>query len=259
MKTQAQRQSEISEQPADTEFNQSPAAASIVEVNGVGKHYDTEAGPVPVLRDIRLSVAIGEAVAIKGVSGSGKSTLLHILGAIEKPDQGTVLINNQDIGTFGVRAQTDFRARHIGFVFQFFNLISTLTARENVIAGLEPLGGSRAAREDAARVALHAVGLTEHVGRYPSQLSGGQQQRVAIARAIAKKPTLILADEPTGALDTATARQVMHLLGRIRREHGCAIVIATHDPVVAEYVDRVVRLERGQLVPESAKGNDHDA
>src|SRR3990167_8488478 len=122
MKTQAQRQSEISEQPADTEFNQAPAAASIVEVNGVGKHYDTEAGPVPVLRDIRLSVAIGEA------------------GAIEKPDQGTVLINNQDIGTFGVRAQTDFRARHIGFVFQFFNLISTLTARENVIAGLEPLG-----------------------------------------------------------------------------------------------------------------------
>lgn len=224
---------------------------SIIALKGVSKHYDTEAGPVQVLLDVQLSVARGEAIALKGVSGSGKSTLLHIIGAIEKPTHGTVLVSEKDISLLDVSAQTDFRAKHIGFVFQFFNLIPTLTARENVIAALEPLSGTRAGRDKAAVDALHAVGLADQVDRYPSQLSGGQQQRVAIARAIAKKPTIVLADEPTGALDTETAKQVLGLLDTTRREYGCAIIIATHDPVVADYVDRVVRIERGSLIPDS--------
>lgn len=244
--------------PAST-YVQSGAASAVVNIQGIDKHYDSDAGPVRVLRGIALSIARGEAVAIKGVSGSGKSTLLHILGAVEKPDRGTIHICNENIGALDTRAQTSFRARHIGFVFQFFNLIQTLTARENVVAALEPLGGNRTARDQAAAAALDAVGLAAHADKYPSQLSGGQQQRVAIARAIAKKPTLLLADEPTGALDAQTARQVLDLLNKIRREHGCAVVIATHDPIVSNYVDRVIRIERGQLHPEMHKDMNHDA
>lgn len=232
---------------------------SIIKLSGVSKHYDTDAGLVQVLVDIQLSVSPGEAIALKGVSGSGKSTLLHIIGAIEKPTHGKIFVAGKEIGLFNVSEQTDFRAKHIGFVFQFFNLIPTLTARENVVAALEPLSGTRAGRDKSAVDALRAVGLEDQVDRYPSQLSGGQQQRVAIARAIAKKPTILLADEPTGALDTVTARQVLGLLNTLRRDVGCAIIIATHDPVVADYVDRVVRIEHGCLNQDSTKELRDDA
>jgi putative ABC transport system ATP-binding protein len=229
---------------------QHPAGSTVIDLRGVAKHYDAAAGPVPVLVGVDLAIVRGEAVALKGVSGSGKSTLLHILGAIERPDGGTVTVCGQDLAGMDARARTSFRARQIGFVFQFFNLIPTLTARENVIASLEPLGGTRASRDEMAAGALRSVGLGDHLDKYPAQLSGGEQQRVAIARAVAKRPAVLLADEPTGALDETTARQVLELLDAVRREHGCAVVIATHDPAVAAHVDRVVRLERGRLVGE---------
>lgn len=232
-----------------------PASAAIgaqgVHLNGITKQYASEAGPVQVLRGIDLRVAPGATVVLKGVSGSGKSTLLHILGAIEKPTSGAVHICGQDLSVLGSRAQSAFRAQRVGFVFQFFNLIPTLTATENVIAALEPLGGTRRGREDMAAQALRTVGLAEHAGKYPSQLSGGQQQRIAIARAMAKKPALLLADEPTGALDSGTARQVLDCLKRMQRDTGCAMIIATHDPIVSKYADRVYRVDNGRLAEES--------
>ena len=232
---------------------QTSPADTLIELRDVAKHYDSDAGPVLVLSDVDLSVAAGEAVALKGVSGSGKSTLLHIVGAIDKASGGVVRVCGVDLGSLNVRQQTDFRAHRIGFVFQFFNLIPTLTALENVIAALEPLGGSGAARQEAAVAALRLTGLEGFLNKYPSQLSGGQQQRVAIARAVAKRPAVLLADEPTGALDAGTAALVLELFGAVRREVNCAVVIATHDPVVSKYVDRVVRLDRGRLVPEAGE------
>lgn len=224
---------------------------NVIQLRDVTKQYESEAGSVQVLRGIDLTVAAGETVVLKGVSGSGKSTLLHILGAIEKPTKGFAQICGEDINLLNHRAQTAFRAQRIGFVFQFFNLIPTLTARENVIAALEPLGRPRCAREQSAAQSLQSVGLADHADKYPSQLSGGQQQRIAIARALAKKPALLLADEPTGALDSATAYQVLEWLKSMQRETGCSMVIATHDPVVCKYADCVYSLEDGRLQVEA--------
>lgn len=221
-----------------------------VEVRGATKQYSSEAGIVTVLDALDLEVAQGEAVAIKGVSGSGKSTLLHVLGAIEAPSSGRVKVCGQELSGMKPAQQTRFRAQNIGFVFQFFHLIPTLTAVENVVSGLEPMGGTRAGRQAAARDALSTVGLLGHEDKYPSQLSGGQQQRVAIARAIAKRPAVLLADEPTGALDEANALQVMKLIASLRSEYGCAVVIATHDPLVTRHVDRVLKIEQGRLTAE---------
>ena len=222
----------------------------VLQARALCKRYDTPGGALEVLRGIDLAVARSESIALKGVSGSGKSTLLHILGAIDRPSSGSVQVLGTALEGLSTREQTAFRARHVGFVFQFFNLVPTLTALENVVAGLEPLPGTRRGRQEAAAAALAAVGLADKADAYPAQLSGGQQQRVAIARAVAKRPTLILADEPTGALDPATAMQVLALLNRLRREHGCAVVIATHDQLVAGHVDRVLRLEAGRVTTE---------
>lgn len=237
----------------DISNSQAQAARTepIVQLHAVTKQYASEAGPIPVLRGINLCVAPSETIMLKGVSGSGKSTLLHILGAIDKPTSGTVQICGEDLSTLNSRAQTAFRAKRLGFVFQFFNLIPTLTASENVVAALDPLGGPRKAREQSAVLALQAVGLSEYVTKYPSQLSGGQQQRVAIARAMVKRPTLILADEPTGALDSTTAHQVLQCLKNMQRDTGCVLIIATHDSIVQEYADRVYRLDSGQLEEET--------
>lgn len=245
-------------QPATTSHLVNPLSPEragrsvVVEVRGASKHYSSEAGDVTVLDALDMDVVQGEAVAIKGVSGSGKSTLLHMLGAIETPSRGRVVVCGQDLSGLKPAQQTKFRAQNIGFVFQFFHLIPTLTALENVIAGLEPLGGTRAGRQVAARDALSAVGLADHQDKYPSQLSGGQQQRVAIARAIAKRPAVLLADEPSGALDEANALQVMKLIESLRKEYGCAVVIATHDPLVTRHVDRVLKIEHGRVTAEHA-------
>ena len=227
-----------------------PPSASphaVVQTRQLRKQFDAGGATVEVLAGIDLSVQRGEAVVLQGVSGSGKSTLLHLLGGIERPSSGSVVVAGQDLQALSGGAASDFRARHIGFVFQFFNLLPTLTALENVVCALEPLPGSRASRRDDARAALAAVGLADLADQYPGRLSGGQQQRVAIARAVVKRPALLLADEPTGALDAQTARQVMALLRDLRQQRGCALVIATHDAMVCDYADRVLRLESGRL------------
>lgn len=236
----------VGQVPSKESTGVAPSRA-IVELQNVSKHYDTSAGPVPVLQNVDLTINQCETVVVRGVSGSGKSTLLHILGAIDGVSSGAARVCGVELSTLSRREQTEFRARRIGFVFQFFNLIPTLTAQENVVAGLEPLPELRARRDRIAAEFLAAVGLADQSEKYPAQMSGGQQQRVAIARALAKRPELVLADEPTGALDAATAEQVLEVLESLKRESGAAVLIATHDPVVAEHADRVLQLRQGAL------------
>jgi len=219
----------------------------VIELQSVTKVYDLAAGPVVVLDGVDLNVAAGQIVALRGVSGSGKSTLLHLLGAIDTPTSGTVLVAGHDVGRLSVARQADYRAKSVGFVFQFFNLMPTLTVAENVASGLEPLHWKRREQDDAVRAALASVDLADQAGKYPSQLSGGQQQRTAIARAVAKKPPVLLADEPTGALDQKTAGKVLDYLGKLRDDLDCTVVIATHDPVVADFADVVYHVGGGAL------------
>jgi len=219
----------------------------VIQLRSVTKVYDLAAGPVVVLDDVSLDVPQRQIVALRGVSGSGKSTLLHLLGAVDRPTSGAVLVDGYDVGGLSVAKQADFRAKSVGFVFQFFNLMPTLTVAENVASGLEPLHWSRRDRDDAVRVALTSVDLLDQIDKYPAQLSGGQQQRAAIARAVAKKPPVLLADEPTGALDQKTAGLVLAYLGRLRDDVGCTVIIATHDPVVADFADTVYHVGGGVL------------
>jgi len=220
---------------------------SDIELRAVTKVYDLAAGPVVVLDDVDLQVSAGQIVALRGVSGSGKSTLLHLLGAIDRPTSGTVMVDGRDVGGLSVAGQADYRAKSVGFVFQFFNLMPTLTVAENVASGLEPLHWKRRDRDDAVRAALASVDLADQMDKYPAQLSGGQQQRAAIARAVAKKPPVLLADEPTGALDQKTAGLVLDYLGKLRDDLGCTVVVATHDPVVADFADAVYHVGGGAL------------
>jgi len=220
---------------------------TLIELRSVTKTYDLAAGPVVVLDAVDLQVTAGQIVALRGVSGSGKSTLLHLLGAIDRPTSGTVMVDGLDVGGLSVAGQADYRAKRVGFVFQFFNLMPTLTVAENVASGLEPLHWKRRERDDAVRAALTSVDLLDQADKYPAQLSGGQQQRAAIARAVAKTPPVLLADEPTGALDQKTAHLVLDYLGKLRDDIGCTVVIATHDPVVADFADAVYLVGGGAV------------
>jgi putative ABC transport system ATP-binding protein len=223
-------------------------AEAVISAVAVHKSFFTESGEVPVLRGVSFSVAPGEAVALRGVSGSGKSTLLNLLGAVDKVSQGSVCVCGQDLGSLTRRQQSAFRAQNVGYVFQFFNLMPTLTALENVAAALEANGAKGAVRlRGQALEALRDVGLADHADKFPSQLSGGEQQRVAIARAVVKRPPVILADEPTGNLDHSNARKIMELLRRVQGELKVAMVIATHDPLISEYVTRTYLLGDGVL------------
>jgi len=222
--------------------------ATVIELQSVTKVYDLAAGPVVVLDDVDLTVPAGQMVALRGVSGPGKSTLLHLLGAIDRPTSGTVSVSGHDVGGLSVAGQADYRAKSVGFVFQFFNLMPTLTVAENVASGLEPLHWKRADRDDAVRAALASVDLLDQADKYPAQLSGGQQQRAAIARAVAKRPPVLLADEPTGALDQKTAGMVLEYLGKLRADLGCTVVIATHDPLVADFADTVYHVGGGRSI-----------
>jgi len=220
---------------------------SVVDLRDVTKRFALAAGSVTVLDEINMTIGRGEIVALRGVSGSGKSTLLHLLSAVDKATSGSVRVDGHELTTLDPRGQADFRARSIGFVFQFFNLMPTLSVAENVASGLEPLHWMRHDRQRAVAEALEAVDLADQAGKYPSQLSGGQQQRAAIARAVAKKPPVLLADEPTGALDAKTAGIVLDCLAAMRADLGCTIVIATHDPVVADFADAVYRVGGGAV------------
>ena len=227
------------------------AAAPLIRIRGLAKSYRRGGQEIPVLLDIDLDVAAGEFVALMGPSGSGKSTLLNLIAGIDHPGAGTIEIAGVDIATLGEGALADWRAAHIGFIFQFYNLIPVLSAFENVELPL--LLTALTARQRRERVAqvLELVGLSDRADHRPSELSGGQQQRVAIARALVGDPTLIVADEPTGDLDRATGEEVLSLLEQLVAELGKTIVMVTHDPKAAARAGRLVHLEKGVLVDEA--------
>ncbi|RMF47371.1 MAG: ABC transporter ATP-binding protein [Anaerolineae bacterium] len=202
-----------------------------------------------VLRQANATFQQGESVAVVGKSGSGKSTLLNLISGIDRPDSGSIYIGNQDLTQMDEHSRTLFRRRKIGFIFQFFNLIPTLTVGENVTLPLELNGIARARAAQRARTLLAEVGLADRWETFPEALSGGEQQRVAIARALIHDPLLILADEPTGNLDEETGAQVLDLLSRLTRHNHSTIIMVTHSPEVAARADRVLHLRLGKLHP----------
>ena len=215
-----------------------------LELRGVKKAYGAAEVAVPVLDGVDLEVEKGEILVILGPSGSGKTTLLNLVAGIDRPDEGEVLVGSRDLAGLSDDELTRYRRTRVGYIFQFFNLLPTLTAKENVAVSLELL--ERPDDEQVAR-ALHKVDLGGKGDRFPHQLSGGEQQRVAIARAIVKRPALVVADEPTGNLDEDTGLEVFKVLEEVNRERGSTLMIATHDPKARQFSDRVVRLRGGKL------------
>jgi putative ABC transport system ATP-binding protein len=220
-----------------------------IRVIDLWKDYEDDLANAPALRGSSLEIRAGEIVALFGKSGSGKSTLFNLIAGLDHPTKGRIEVEGQDLQLLGEKGRTNLRRFRLGFVFQFFNLLPTLTAFENVFLSLE-----LAAKPDpdAARNALKEVGLAGKEHRYPNELSGGEQQRVAIARAIVKRPSIILADEPTGNLDTATGDQVLDLLTHRCRESGTTLVMATHASFTCRYADRILRMVDGVVVEETA-------
>ncbi len=222
--------------------------APLVRLDAVSKSYRSDGTSQTVLQNVSLEVEAGEFVVLLGPSGSGKTTLLNVIGALDVPDTGTVVVCGTELDGATPGDLADFRARSVGFVFQFYNLLPTLTALENVVAGMTIAGiPRRRAREEAAEF-LDRVGLADRQDRFPGELSGGEQQRVAIVRALAKGPQLVLADEPTGNLDTASGGEVTKLMHRLNEETGATFLVVTHDPALAATAGRVVNLSDGQLV-----------
>lgn len=220
----------------------------IVVADNISKIYKTGETNVIALRNVNLRIERGEYIAILGPSGSGKSTLLNIIGGLDKPTSGKIYVDGVDLGRLKEGRLARFRAEKIGFVFQFFNLIPTFTALENVMVPAEIIGlKTRDARERAERI-LARVGLEGRFNHFPSQLSGGEQQRVAIARALINNPPLLLCDEPTGNLDTKTGAEIVELLSEINSEYKTTLVIVTHDQRIAKAADRIVNLVDGQIV-----------
>ena len=219
----------------------------IVQIRDLYKTYHEGDRSLPVLGGLSLDIAAGEFFVILGASGSGKSTLLNLLSGIDSPDSGHILIDGSDITPLNDRQLTLFRRDHIGIVFQFFNLIPTLTVRENITLPQELSGAGIQAAKKRADDLLEQVGLGDRAGTFPDKLSGGEQQRVAIARALLHEPKLVLADEPTGNLDEDTGRTVIELLLRLTRGAGKTMVMATHSAEIARQADRLCRIHEGQL------------
>ncbi len=221
---------------------------TFIRLGGLAKSYQEGGHRRVVLQDADATFAKGEFVAILGKSGSGKSTLLNLISGIDRVDGGEVWVNGQNLTALSEHQRTLFRRRNIGFVFQFFNLIATLTVWENVVLPLELTGVANGQIRGRAEQLLEAVGLLDRRDTFPDRLSGGEQQRVAIARALVHDPLLVLADEPTGNLDEETGRQVMALLDRLTRQAGKNLVLVTHSAEAAAYADRVLYLRDGKLV-----------
>ena len=225
----------------------------VIAVRDLTKTYDLGELEVQALRGVSLDVAAGEFLALTGPSGSGKSTFMHLLGCLDRPTGGHYFLNGNDVSTLSSRELAHVRNTQIGFVFQGFNLLSRTSALENVELPLLYAGGVRAAdRRERATDALKAVGLGDRLGHHPNQLSGGQQQRVAIARALVNNPTLLLADEPTGNLDTTTSVEVMGIFQRLNIERGITIVLVTHEADIAEYGTRVIAFRDGVVKSDGA-------
>ena len=222
--------------------------APLVEIRGLSKYYKRGDQIIPVLVDINLDVPVGDYMALMGPSGSGKSTLLNLIAGIDKPTAGEIRIAGVDIARLSDGDLAAWRAAHVGFIFQFYNLMPVLTAYQNVELPLHLTSLSRRDRRERVETALALVGLSDRQEHYPNELSGCQQQRVAIARALITDPTLIVADEPTGDLDRTTAEEILGLLERLNGEIGKTIVMVTHDPKAAGHARRIVQLEKGVLV-----------
>jgi putative ABC transport system ATP-binding protein len=228
-----------------------------VDVQNVRKIYKRDSQEIVVLDGLSLEVPEGEFVALMGPSGSGKTTLLNLIAGIDRPTSGKVIVAGTDVAVLSEGALARWRSRNVGFIFQFYNLIPVLTAVENVELPLLLTKLSKSQRRERAMTALKVVGLADRSKHYPRQLSGGQEQRVAIARAIVTDPTLLVADEPTGDLDKTSASEIMTLLERLNKEFVKTIVMVTHDPITAEYTQRVIHLADGKI--DRIKHNGHDS
>jgi putative ABC transport system ATP-binding protein len=219
----------------------------LVEIRGVTKVYRRGREPIEALHGIDLDIARGDFVALMGPSGSGKTTLLNLIGGLDTPTSGSIVVAGRRIDRLGGGELAAWRAAHVGFVFQFYNLLPALSAQRNVELPLLLTSFSARERRRRARIALSLVGLEDRARHRPRELSGGQEQRVAIARAIVSDPTLLVCDEPTGDLDRATADEIMRLLGMLNRDHGKTVVMVTHDPRAAEHARRRVHLDKGTM------------
>ena len=220
---------------------------TMIKVDHVTKSYSRDSIEIPVLRDISIDVPTGEFLALMGPSGSGKTTILNLIAGIDRPDAGKVIVNGTDIALLGESDLARWRARHVGFILQFYNLLPVLTAFENVELPLLLTGLPRKEKREHVEAALNLVGLGDRIHHYPKQLSGGQEQRVAIARAIVTDPTILVADEPTGDLDKVSAGEIMDLLDRLNKEFKKTIVMVTHDPRAAEKAHKAMHLDKGEL------------
>jgi putative ABC transport system ATP-binding protein len=233
---------------SSAEASPARAATPAVQIRNLSKYYQRGGQVVPVLTDINLDVETGDFVALMGPSGSGKSTLLNLIAGIDKPSGGSLRIDGLEISTLSEADLADWRATHVGFIFQFYNLMPVLTAFENVELPLLLTRLSARERREHVETALAMVALSDRKSHYPSELSGGQQQRVAIARAIIADPTILVADEPTGDLDRVSAVDVLRLIGRLNTELGKTIIMVTHDQRAAESARRMVHLDKGVLL-----------
>ena len=231
----------------------------IYSLQGIGRRYGQNGNEVHAVRDVDLEIARGEFLVIVGPSGSGKSTLLQLLGALDRPTNGEIDFEGRDLARLGDGELTELRLRSIGFIFQQFNLIPTLTAAQNVEVALAPRGLDGDARRGRVRELLESVGLGGRAHHLPSQLSGGEQQRVAIARALANSPHVLLADEPTGNLDTTTGEEIMALLKELSTRSGHTVVLITHDVEIAAEAPRVIRMQDGRLLGATEKATEQEA
>jgi putative ABC transport system ATP-binding protein len=228
-----------------------PAETPIVETKELSRDYEMPGGAVHALRDVNLRIERGHLIALRGRSGSGKTTFLSLIGALDRPTHGTVSVDGLPISNVPESKLIDFRRRNIGFVFQAFGLMPILSAAENVEVPLRLVRAEPRARDQRVRELLELVGLGDRINHRPHELSGGEQQRVAVARALANRPSLLLADEPTGQLDSQTGRAIMVLLQHLIRTEGVTAIVATHDPTLIDLADRVIELGDGVVVSDS--------
>ena len=226
--------------------------STLVSIRGVTKRYTRGKQSVEVLQKLNLDIAQGDFLALMGPSGSGKTTLLNLIGGLDKPTSGEILVGNDRIDSLSSAALARWRSRHVGFVFQFYNLLPVLSAERNVELPLLLTNLSAAQRKKNVAAALAVVGLSERASHKPNELSGGQAQRVAIARALVADPTLLVCDEPTGDLDRKTADEILGLLQTLNRDHGKTIVMVTHDAKAAEYATHQLHMDKGQLVEQAS-------